>query len=207
MIKLPEEGKLFEWRAFGSLPSSLVGQIRSFPVRHGLSHLTEHDIYFISEANDQNVKLRKTNALWVLKFKLLLETGPDSIELYQESVNQVYQLPAGNQQVEEAARLLDITLPPDFETNGARLDRDALVRVFSRSSPPTRIVGVPKVRSQFLIEGGWVELADVVFPNRETQSISIQAYERSVVKRLLSQLKVGADLAVLNYVQACRIWG
>ncbi|MGH9829498.1 MAG: hypothetical protein ACREDR_40290, partial [Blastocatellia bacterium] len=58
MSKPPEEGRIWEWRAFGSLPRNITAQVEGFPVRAGLNRVPDLDIYLISQTTNQNVKLR-----------------------------------------------------------------------------------------------------------------------------------------------------
>jgi len=54
-------------------------------------------------------------------------------------------------------------------------------------------------------------LADMLFPRKRTQSISVHSYQSQVVKRTIEELKIMEGfmegLKALNYVQACRMWG
>src|ERR1700730_7942310 len=53
MTKPPEEGRIWEWRAFGHLSETLAAKVRAYPVR--FSDLRGDDIYLISPHSDQNV--------------------------------------------------------------------------------------------------------------------------------------------------------
>src|SRR4030095_12986916 len=67
MSKSPEEGKIWEWRAFGKLSEALVARVRAHPVRMVLLNIQGEDLYLISPDSDQNVKLRRNVGGWVLK--------------------------------------------------------------------------------------------------------------------------------------------
>jgi hypothetical protein len=193
MSKAPEEGKIWEWRAFGQISESLAARVFAYPVRMGLNDLRCEDIYFISETSDQNVKLREYTSGCFLKFKLLLEIKPGAIELYRESARFTHLLPVGFEHLKEAARLLKVRLPDGIE-EGATFDEGALVRVFSKSSPPA-------------ISGGWLEKADVAFARNRVQSISIHSPDIEMVKGMLKLLNVGDEMEAMNYIEACRRWG
>ncbi|HYL98164.1 MAG TPA: hypothetical protein VEZ90_04360 [Blastocatellia bacterium] len=210
MPKPPEEGLIWEWRAFGRLPLDLKARVDALPVRAGIQDVHDLDIYLISPRNNQNVKLRRLGARWVLKLKQLLETLSSGIDLYREGMNMIYELPVSLERVEEAAVLLetDISNPT---TPSHRVDRAELVQLFRAASPPVCVVEAPKVRSQFLIEKGWVELADVEFPKRRIQTISVHSHDRAVVEETLSNLDCTDSIApncleAMNYVEACRRW-
>src|SRR5215211_6117954 len=95
MIKASEEGKIWEWRAFGQINRRLAARIFTYPIRMGLSDLRGEDIYLVSPTSDQNVKLREYPAGCFLKFKLLLATEPVGIELYRESARFTHKFPVG----------------------------------------------------------------------------------------------------------------
>lgn len=210
-MKAPEEGYVWEWRAFGKLPQTLVDKIKEQPIRiddngNSLSNILGQDLYLISPDSDHNIKLRKSiGSDWLLKFKLLLATETHSIELYQESDKKIYRFPLRRAVVEETAELLKTSLPENFPTSG-RIDADELIHILNGSTPQVENVLVGKIRSQHQFPNGWVELAEVTFPNHRTQSISLHAYERGEVENLCAQLQPVDELEVMNYLQACRRW-
>ena len=69
--------------------------------------------HFIAH-RDHNIKLRKQEDRWLLKFKLLLGGAPGEAELYNESAAFSYSFPIGPEQLKSAAALLRVTLtgPP-----------------------------------------------------------------------------------------------
>src|SRR5215212_68120 len=111
MTKAPEEGKIWEWRAFGEISDALARKVKAYPIRMGIRNIRGEDIYLISPGSDQNVKLRSSVAGSYLKFKLLLDSQPGVFELYRESVLYNYPFPVTSAILDEAARLLKVTLP------------------------------------------------------------------------------------------------
>ena len=206
MMKAAEEGKIWEWRAFGQVNESLAARVLAYPIRMGLSDLRGEDIYLISEASDQNVKLREYASGCFLKFKLLLEKKPGAIELYRESARFTHSFPVSFAHLKEAARLLNITLPAGIKKN-AKFDEDALVEIFAKSSPPALKVSVKKRRSQYQFSGGWLEMADVFFSRKRVQSISINSPDVEIVETMIKLLKISDEMEAMNYIEACRRWG
>jgi hypothetical protein len=205
-IKPPEEGIIWEWRAFGRLDPKLESKIRALPIRNGLVDHADEDVYLVSPASDQNVKLRKLGESWVLKFKELIEKGADCIELYREGQDTVFGFPVTRGAIETAAALLNTKLPGQLSSTD-RFSREELVNVLAVSSPEIRSLDVPKVRSQFLIDGGWVELAEAIFPRGNIQTLSVHSFQRAIVEQNLEFLEPGGQLSVMNYIDACRKWG
>jgi len=204
--KPPEEGEIWEWRAFGRVSASLAALIRAHPVRMGILDHQGEDIYFVSPTSDQNVKLRRWGGRWVLKLKLLLAKADHSMELYSETSNMVFPFPVQASALYRAAQLLDVSLgssPAEDEMLGDERFIESLVN----SDPPARRVDVSKTRSQFDFEGGSVELAEVSFPTAHKQTISIHSTDMESVKKILSILEPGPELEAMNYVEACRRWG
>jgi hypothetical protein len=203
--KPPEEGEVWEWRAFGRVSEDLAAIIRSHPVRMGVADQQGEDLYFISPTVDQNVKLRRWDGDWVLKFKLLLEEADNSIELYSETSKMVLFFPVPAAVLYQAAQLLDVTIeagPPEDQL----LRDQQFIESLVASHPPTLRVDVTKTRSQYDFDGGWVELADVRFPRARVESLSIHSPEIENVRGILSQLGPGPELEAMNYIEACRRW-
>src|SRR2546425_894011 len=206
MTKPPEEGKIWEWRAFGRINGELARKVRAHPIRLGVKDLLGEDIYLVSPLSDQNVKLRKYSGGWLLKFKLLLETRPGGLELYKETAEFTYPFPISFDTLTEAARLLAIKLPDNVLTV-EKFSEEEFVQTLAQSSPPGLQTRVSKRRSQYQFENGWVELTDVEFKTARVQSLSVNSREIETVKRMLSQLEPGDELEPMNYIEACRRWG
>lgn len=206
MTKAPEEGQIWEWRAFGQLSDALVEKVRAHPLRMGIKDAPAEDVYLISSDSDQNVKLRQGSDDWVLKFKLLIRKEPKGAELYSESSNMIFNFPVGTDIVSMAAKLLSITVP-ETKFTSTTFDREHFIDLFSHASRAAKIVEVSKTRSQFYMTGGWVELADMKFPHGQSQSISIHSPDIESVEAMLNELKPDAELEIMNYVEACRRWG
>ena len=209
MNKLAEEGKIWEWRAFGKVGKKLLRKIEAYPIRldpntRPLVNLIGQDLYLIAPASQHNIKLRKSiDSAWVLKFKLLLETEPDAIELYHESNKKTFRFPIKPEVVKETAKLLKVTLAKDKLSTIPPLK---FIKLFAQSSPPILLTLVGKVRSQYQTPEGWIEIADITFPKKRTQSISLHAIKRSGVEKMLDVLQPGGKLKVMNYLEACRKW-
>lgn len=206
MSKAPEEGEIWEWRAFGRISDALAERVRSRPIRMGIKDAPGEDVYLISPDSDQNIKLRKWNDEWVLKFKLLLKKGTKGAELYSESANMIFRFPVGADAVSMAAKLLSVTLP-DMDVAKLTFDKSDFLHVFESATPPAKIVEVSKTRSQYDFARGWVELADMTFPGAQSQSISLHSTDLESLIGILDELKPDDDLEVINYVEACRRWG
>jgi hypothetical protein len=205
ITKAPEEGELWEWRAFGSPADSTLQLIRAHPIRMEIRDLPAEDLYFVAPKSDQNVKLRLWQGEWVLKFKLLLSTAARGIELYTESAGWVYRFPVQKELLTHAAQLLGVKLSAS-SNDTPTLSQDEFIDALDSSDPPTAQVIVKKLRSQFDFPGGWVEIAEATFPNQKTCSLSIHSPQQSDVETILGQLNVNDELEVMNYVEACRRW-
>lgn len=205
MTKAPEEGQIWEWRAFGRVSDDLKARVQAYPIRMGIQDRVEDDLYFISAHSDQNVKLRKSGDEWTLKFKFLLAQGARSIELYRESLSTIYRFPVEAIRLQEAAKLLDVTLPESARLSGV-YDKESFVKTLAACTPSVSTVRVSKMRSQFQYDGGWMELAYITFPGAHTESLSIQSPDIRVVEEMLDAMQPGPELEVMNYIEACRRW-
>jgi len=206
MEKPPEEGEIWEWRAFGEISRRASSTVTAHPIRFGLLCHRDEDIYLISPRSSQNVKIRKSGNAWLLKFKLLVTTVPRRIELYRESASLMYRFPINQENLHETGKLLLTELPASAASRES-FDRETFMEVLGASSPPICRVNVPKTRSQYLVEDGWIELADVYFARGRVQSLSIHSHSLEVVQRTLGELEPDSGLEAMNYVEACRRWG
>lgn len=206
MTKPPEEGRIWEWRAFGRITETLATKVRAYPIRLGLSDLRGDDIYLVAPHSDQNVKLRRYTSGWVLKLKLLFETKTGPFELYNESAEFTHHFPVTLDRLKDAARLLGVTLPVAALSIGAFAETE-FVKAMAESSPAIAESRVSKKRSQYQFENGWLELADVKFATRDVQSLSVHSSDIEVVREMLERLQLSDELEPMNYIEACRRWG
>jgi hypothetical protein len=203
MTKPPEEGQIWEWRAFGNISHQIAAQVESLAIRNGIRDLPLTDIYLIPPVSEQNVKLRLTDRGWVLKFKLLLEKQQDGIELYHETARWTFAFPISLTTIQQAVRLLAVTLP-EAALRHERFTQKQMMAALKAATPAVVQVETKKVRSQYQFEGGWLEIADVDFGSRQIQSLSLHSPNIDVVKRMIEQLHPDNSLTVMNYVEACR---
>ncbi|MEK6304494.1 MAG: hypothetical protein AABO41_27720 [Acidobacteriota bacterium] len=203
MTKQPEEGEIWEWRAFGSLTGELEAAVHAYPVRMSLVNIEGKDIYFIAPKSNHNIKLRKYDDRWLLKFKLLLGGAPGEAELYNESAAYTYSFPIERDKLKVTSGLLRVKLKT---VPAAVLSADEFTRALAEASPPVGRAEVNKKRSQFEFDGGWIELAEVWFAKHHTNSISIHSPDREAVELMRQRLSLGEGWEVMNYVEACRRW-
>lgn len=168
-----------------------------------LTNIGGEDLYFISPNTDHNIKLRRYNGRWILKFKLLLKGVPGDSELYNESAAFTYPFPVGPDQLTFAASLLRVKLKSEPPST---LNSDEFTSELEKASPSVMSTLVKKTRSQFEFEGGWLELADVQFAKHHIQSISIHSPDKETVELMRERLAPGDGWEVMNYVEACRKW-
>ena len=201
MTKPPEEGQIWEWRAFGNVSHRVTAFVESLPIRGGVCDLPASDVYLIPPVSEQNVKLRLTDRGWVLKFKLLLEKQADGVELYHETARWTFTFPVSLTTMQEAARLLDVRLP-DAALASAPFSEAQTVATFGAATPAVVKVETKKVRSQYHFDGGWLEIADVDFGSRQVQSLSLHSPNLETVGRMIQHLHPDNSLTVMNYVEA-----
>ena len=203
MTKAPEEGQIWEWRGFGNISHQVAAQVGSLRIRNGIRDLAGTDIYLIPPVSEQNVKLRLTDRGWVLKFKLLMAQHGGGIELYHETARWTFAFPISLTTMQEAARLLDVSLP------GAALRQDSFAKeqfliALGAATPAVVQVVTHKVRSQYHFDGGWLEIAEVDFGSRRVESLSLHSPNIEAVRRMIEQLHPDNSLTAMNYVEACR---
>ena len=205
MAKPPEEGLIWEWRAFGRISDPLSAKVRKHPIRQGIRDVRGEDLYLVSPESDQNVKLRRSQDRWLLKFKLLIETRGE-YELYNEGADLIYEFPVSVDQLKTAGLLLGVTLATEPKP-ADRFTEEQFTQTLEQASPPVQTTRVSKRRSQYEFDDGWVELASVEFRCLTVESISIHSPERRTVKAIVKELNPAQELEPMNYITACRRWG
>jgi hypothetical protein len=206
MMKPPEDGLIWEWRAFGRVSPELERWLHSHPIRMGIKGQEGFDEYFISTESEQNVKIRRYRTGSVLKFKFLLAVGEDGIELYAESPDYTYRFPLNIEHLRKSARLLGVE-SPGVELEKIELSTEEFAEQLLRPAPAVSMVGVGKRRWQFICDGGWLELADIAIKGHTLRTISIHSPELAVVQDIKTRIDLSKGLEVMNYVRACRRWG
>jgi hypothetical protein len=194
--KPTEEGWFWEWRTFGEIPPRVVDRLARYEVR-GEPGTAGRDFYFVSDVTDQNVKLRGRE---LLKLKPLLARLADGVELYEETARLNFALPAPPDAVGMAGSLLGVEVEAGAPLNWFEL-KAALM-----AAPGVRFVPVRKRRTQYVVGGGWAELAELEFPGGTVRSLGVQSGSISETRRLRDQLDPAGELEPLNYVGACRRW-
>lgn len=193
--KRTEEGWFWEWRAFGMIPSEILGAVRSREVR-GTPELESDDEYFVSSSTDQNVKLRAGT----LKLKPLLARLDDGCELYEESERLVFALPVTHDEANRAASLLGLSI--GF-ADGTSLDAGALAAALL-AGPSVARVRILKRRTQYAVGAGWVEVAELESGGVATTSLGVQSTSLAETRRIVAELDPARSLAPMGYVEACR---
>jgi hypothetical protein len=205
MTKAPEEGKIWEWRAFGQINDRLAAQVTAHPIRLSVSNVRGRDVYFISPTSDQNVKFRPSESGIYLKFKRLLEKRANAFELYYESAQQTFGFPIHRVILKEAARLLETTLPDSINAQEIFTEAE-MTHALALATPPIPRIEINKVRSQYRVNHGWIEMAEVEYNGQRTQTVSLHAEHIETVEEMLSQLELNEELEPMNYVERCRRW-
>ncbi len=206
MMKPPEDGLIWEWRAFGRVSPELERWLHSHPIRMGIKGQDGFDEYFISSASEQNIKIRRYRTGAVLKFKFLLAGADDGIELYAENPDYTYRFPVNIEHIRKSARLLAVA-SEDIDPELNPMTAEQFAERLTRSAPAVSMVGVKKRRWQFNCDGGWLEMADIKIKNHKAQTISVHSPQLDTIQDIRSRLDLGDGLEVMNYVMACRRWG
>lgn len=195
--KPTESGWFWEWRAFGEIHDSILERARRCALR-GAPNVENEDWYFVSPFTDQNVKLRADAGL--LKLKPLLARLDDGCELYEESLDLLFAMPASPDAVARAAALLGV----DLARTESPVDAGRLVAAFASASVET--VRVRKRRTQYVVGDGWIEVAELELPAARVTSLGIQSARIEETRRLRDTLDPDRRLSPTSYVDACRRW-
>jgi len=196
--KPSEEGWFWEWRTFGVVPEAVAERVAAHE-RRGGAVVENDDLYLISALTDQNVKLREDGGQ--LKLKPLLARVDGGFELYEETERLIFAMPASPEAIRMAAGLLGVALEV-----AAPLGLEALLARFAAEAPEVRSVHVRKRRTQYAVEDGWIELAELEFPCGRVESLGIQSRRLDRTRAIRDEVDPEHALEPLGYVAACRLW-
>jgi exopolyphosphatase / guanosine-5'-triphosphate,3'-diphosphate pyrophosphatase len=176
----------WEWRTFGESFGESDGRFAALEPG-GVQESDE--IYFLSSAGDQNVKVRDR----LMDIKTLEQVNPDGLEQWKPVMKGAFPLPAA--EVKKVLDVLSVAAPP---LTSADYTLEQFVEELAKAGGRLLVVKVHKKRTRYQIDGCMSEMTEVVADGKKTRTVAIEAEDPARV--IATVRKFGLDrFANVNY--------
>jgi exopolyphosphatase / guanosine-5'-triphosphate,3'-diphosphate pyrophosphatase len=152
----------WEWRTFGD---SFGDADARFAALDAGDVQESDEIYFLSPANDANVKVRDK----LMDIKTLQQVNADGLEQWKPVMKGTF--PLKSRDVVRVFDLLGIECPTLGRGSYAL---DGFIEQLANPDPQLRVVNVHKKRAHYTIDGCMAEMADVVIDGRKTRTVALE---------------------------------
>jgi exopolyphosphatase / guanosine-5'-triphosphate,3'-diphosphate pyrophosphatase len=169
----------WEWRTFGE---SFGESDDQFAVLEPGGVQESDELYFLSPANNENVKVRNL----LMDIKTLEQVNPDGLEQWKPVMKAAFPLPAAA--VKTVFSALGISSPPL-----ARKDYtlEQFVTELVEPSRQVRVVKVHKKRTRYKIDSCTSEMTEVVADGKKTRTVALESEDPARV--IATVRKLGLD--------------
>jgi exopolyphosphatase / guanosine-5'-triphosphate,3'-diphosphate pyrophosphatase len=169
----------WEWRTFGE---SFGEADDRFAALEPGGVQESDEIYFLSPAGDQNVKVRDR----LMDIKTLEQVNPDGLEQWKPVMKGTFPLPAA--EVKKVFDALDVA-PPSLARADYTLEQ--FVKELAEPGQRLRVVNVHKKRTRYKIDGCTSEMTDVVADGKKTRTVALELEDPARV--IATVRKLGLD--------------
>jgi exopolyphosphatase/guanosine-5'-triphosphate,3'-diphosphate pyrophosphatase len=158
----------WEWRTFGD---NFHGANNPFAPYQGSEPKDSDEIYFLSPATSENVKVRD-GLMDIKKFQL---ANADGLEQWKPVMKHGFPLPSDN--VKTVFEILGVAVP---QLVRSEYTQQQLVHELMKPAG-VRVVNVHKTRTRYTVEGCMAELADVTVDGKKTTTIAMELEDAAQV--------------------------
>jgi len=169
----------WEWRTFGESFGEADSKFAAFQST-GVQESDE--IYFLSPAGEQNVKVRDR----LMDIKVLEQVNPDSLEQWKPVMKGAFPLPAAK--VQNVFDALGVAPPPLTRPD---YTLEQFVHELAEPGQRLRVVNVHKKRTRYKIDGCTSEMTEVVADGRKTRTVALELEDAARV--IATVRKLGLD--------------
>ncbi|WP_295459000.1 hypothetical protein [uncultured Thiodictyon sp.] len=173
----------WEWRTFGEDLSAPGARLAALAApdqsRNPPPVQLSDEVYFLSSANDANVKVRDD----LMDIKALEQTDGDALEQWRPVLKAGFPLPVATLgQVFAALGLPVPTLARDVYS------LNELTREVIAPEPRLHVLAVHKERARYLVDGCITELTRVTAGGRQVQTLAVESEDAAAVLALVRRL-------------------
>jgi exopolyphosphatase / guanosine-5'-triphosphate,3'-diphosphate pyrophosphatase len=169
----------WEWRTFGE---SFGESDKQFAALEPGGVQESDEIYFLSPAGDQNVKVRDR----LMDIKTLEQVNPEGLEQWKPVMKGSFPLPAA--EVKKVFEALGVA-PPSLARADYTLEQ--FVKELAEPGQRLRVVNVHKKRTRYKIDGCTSEMTDVVADGKKTRTVALELEDSARV--IATVRKLGLD--------------
>jgi exopolyphosphatase / guanosine-5'-triphosphate,3'-diphosphate pyrophosphatase len=152
----------WEWRTFGD---SFGEADKRFAALEPGGVQESDEVYFLSPAGDQNVKVRFD----LMDIKVLEQVNSDGLEQWKPVMKGAFPLPAA--EVKKVFDALGVAAPP---LQRQEYTFDQFVKELAEPGQRLRVVNVRKKRTRYKIDGCTSEMTDVVADGKKTRTVALE---------------------------------
>jgi len=169
----------WEWRTFGE---SLGKADVTFADLKPIDVQESDEIYFLSPANNENVKVRDK----LMDIKTLQQVNADGLEQWRPVMKGAFPLPAA-----EVSKVFDLlgAAPPSFTRTSYTLEQ--FIGELAEAGTRPRVVKVHKKRARYTVDGCMSEMTDVIADGKSTRTIALELEDPGHV--IATVRKLGLD--------------
>lgn len=169
----------WEWRTFGESFGESDGR---FAALEPSGVQESNEIYLLSPAGDQNVKVRDL----LMDIKTLEQVNPDGLEQWKPVMKGAFPLPAA--EVKRVFEALGVA-PPPLARADYTLEQfvDELAKPYGR----LHVVNVHKKRTRYKIDGCMSEMTEVVADGKSIRTVAIESEDP--IRVIATVRKLGLD--------------
>jgi exopolyphosphatase/guanosine-5'-triphosphate,3'-diphosphate pyrophosphatase len=169
----------WEWRTFGEsfgAADAIFAALKPKDVQES------DEIYFLSPATDDNVKVRDK----LMDIKTLQQVNADGLEQWKPVMKATFPLPA--EEVRKVFDALSIS-PPELTRSDYTLEQ--FIDELAKPGARLRVVNVHKKRARYTIDGCMSEMTDVIADGKSTRTVALELEDPAQV--IATVRKLGLD--------------
>ena len=169
----------WEWRTFGDG----VGEAeRRFTALAAATSQQGDEIYLLSAASDENVKIRNR----LMDIKRLQQVNADGLEQWRPVMKAAFPLSAG-----DVGKVFEALAIPAPSLARAAYTLEQVIEELVTPSRRVRTVVVRKTRTQYRIDGCRAELAEVVVDGASSRTVAIESEDPARVIAIVRDMGLG----------------
>ena len=169
----------WEWRTFGD---SFGAADAAFAQLTAKDVVESDEIYFLSPAGDENVKVRDK----LMDIKILQQVNADGLEQWMPVMKGTFPLPAAEvQKVFEAFKIA----PPALTRSDYTLEQ--FIDELAKPGDRLRVVNVHKKRARYTVDGCMAEMTDVTADGKSIRTVALELADPAHVIATVRKVGLG----------------
>jgi len=169
----------WEWRTFGD---SFGEADAAFAQLKPKDVVESDEIYFLSPAGDENVKVRDK----LMDIKILQQVNADGLEQWMPVMKGTFPLPA--EEVKKVFEAFKIAPPP---LTRADYTLEQFIDELAKPGDRLRVVNVHKKRARYTVDGCMSEMTDVIADGKGIRTVALELEDPAQVIATVRKVGLG----------------